>query len=161
MKNVFSLLFFLLISLFCLSINIIACSCEREAPGQGKPPKTQEEKINEQINKSDFIFVGKVRKIIEIGNKHSVWGYKIVFEILMDFKGVDKKRIVLQMNGNFFCDYEFKKENEYLIYAFKSNLYDLEGKILSEFITTNQCTRTNLLKNASKDIEILNKFYSK
>ncbi|MFT6849848.1 MAG: hypothetical protein ACJATA_000652 [Sphingobacteriales bacterium] len=119
----------LFIALFLggFSLNTIACDC------------ITIDKPQEAFDKVDVIFAGTITDIIK--TEGSV---KVVFRTITAWKGVSDTTIIVDA-GYSSCDWSFFKGNHYLIYG-----YSTGGNI-----STNLCTRTATIYNASEDLEFL------
>jgi hypothetical protein len=137
----------IIIILFCIStLDIYSCECEKEII------KDSTSIINE-LAKSDYVFTGKVVKVIK-DEKEIIGGERIVeFEILKKYKGEYRKETV-QVSSNIgggMCGLYLKNDTEYLVYC-----YEEDGKI-----KTNMCMRTVEIQEAEYDIEIIEKLNKK
>jgi len=131
-------LFILIITNFFLlnTILVDACSC--------LPPSSPKVSLEE----ANAVFAGKVIDIdtpngISIGGADPV---RVIFEVSEIWKGSDFKTVTITTaRDSTSCGYPFRKGEEYIVYAYS------EGGELS----TNLCSRTNLLANAKEDLEEL------
>ncbi|MBD8025154.1 hypothetical protein H9636_00655 [Ureibacillus sp. Re31] len=140
MKFKLFLCFLLMISfLFNLSLtSSYACSC------------VQPESAQKELSARDFVFSGKVKKIIDQNEnsiiKSSADLLKIHFEVNETWKGIDETEvIVFTERDSASCGFSFTTNEDYLVYANKE-----EGKK-----KVNICSRTSPLVNASVDINEL------
>lgn len=140
MKFKIFLSFLLMISfLFNLSLtSSYACSC------------VQPESAQKELSARDFVFSGKVKKIIDQNEnsiiKSSADLLKIHFEVNETWKGIDETEvIVFTERDSASCGFSFTTNEDYLVYANKE-----EGKK-----KVNICSRTSPLVNASADIHEL------
>lgn len=112
---------------------------------------------------SDFVFTGKVVEIHEIISKEKVTysgtaidykRYEFIFEIKKNHKGkknsTNSQVTIITTGGGADCGNYFKKNETYLIYAYKTkrklDMMLSDQTTDSEFMTTNMCTRTKKLK---------------
>ncbi|OKL36865.1 hypothetical protein [Domibacillus mangrovi] len=115
-----------------------ACSC-------AKPPD-----VKEEFSLSKAVFRGKVT---EIDEKKSVSGFptkSVRFEVNETWKGVSQSQVnVTTGNGGGDCGYEFRKGQEYLVYANDSDMYGSSEQ------TVIICSRTKEISTAQEDLAIL------
>lgn len=117
----------------------------------------------EMYENADAVFVGSVisRKEKDGGFKealHALFGRdkprhytynKIDFHVTERWKGVDTNKItIVTALHSASCGFNFKKGEEYLVYAHESPAYD-------EKLSTSICSRTTLLSEASEDLAAL------
>lgn len=131
---------FLVISfLFNLSItSSYACSC------------VQPESAQKELSARDFVFSGKVKKVIDQNEnsiiKSSADLLEIHFEVNEMWKGIDETEvIVFTERDSASCGFSFTTNEDYLVYA---NEEERKMKV-------NICSRTSPLVNASADIDEL------
>ena len=141
MKKVMPILAFVFISILLLgSFPTItsACSCA-ELPS-----------VEEEFERSQAVFSGKV---IDVKEKRSIKGYQtksVLFEVTNTWKGVKQSQILITTGqGGGDCGFDFKKGQEYLVYANESTMYG--AKSLASTI----CDRTNELSVLQEDLTIL------
>lgn len=96
------------------------------------------------MKKSSGVFVGKVTAI-ETGSIRKA----ITMDVIEDINGlkVSEMEVVTGLNSAA-CGIDFKKGSEYLVYSHLNNM----GKH-----STGLCSRTTLLDNAQKDLEVIGK----
>lgn len=89
------------------------------------------------FGRADAVFVGRVMSTDE--------DYRVEFSVLEAFSGVTTARVRLGEKGRFSnCDIPFKAGETYLVYAYKSRV--------SNALTTNICSRTQLIASAQEDL---------
>jgi hypothetical protein len=135
-----------LLAFICIGIFIIgsfpsiasACSCA-ELPS-----------VEEQLERSKAVFSGKVIDIEDSRGLNGSTTKSVLFEVTNTWKGVEQSQIIIttgQDDGD--CGYNFKKGEEYLVYANESTMY---GK---NSLVTTICDRTRMLSSSEGDLEIL------
>ena len=127
MMNKITVLFFVS---FVLSLSsVIACSCIPVGS------------VSDELNKSDYVFQGKVLKI-----NSELLGYtkEITFEVESLWKGANNSKEIKVYTGqdSAMCGYNFEVGNEYLVYS-----VDTEEGLL-----TGLCSRTTSIEYASEDL---------
>ena len=121
----------ILILILLISLSF-PCSCLESPPPEGA------------YEEADMVFSGQVTNIIE---DESNYYYEVTFQTIDVWKGeYSEEIIVLTETFSDACGYNFQINNEYLVYTYT---YASENY-------TNICTRTNLLENASEDLDYLN-----
>ncbi len=89
---------------------------------------------------SSVVYVGKVVAIIDSAHHKDV-----VFEVSQNLKHTYHTKITLRV-GHTSCDWHFKKDSTYLVYANKDN----HGTL-----STNLCSRTKLFSESKKELKEL------
>lgn len=134
-KTILSL--FIFASLFFASIaTVSACSCLRPAPPL------------ESLEQSTAVFAGEVVdiKVLDGVVVSSADPVKVTFEVSQTWKGPDYKTLVLTTaRDSASCGYSFEEGEEYIVYAYGE----------SDKLTTNICSRTNILASAQDDLQEL------
>jgi len=103
-----------------------ACSCI--APGTPE----------QELQKSDAVFSGTVHTIDKTTN-----GYHILFDVSEIWKGISAASVeVATAQDSAACGFAFEKDKAYLVYAYESE----------DGLSTNICTRTALLSEATNDV---------
>lgn len=115
-----------------------ACSCVQ--------PLT----VKDELSRSESVFTGRVVEVKEVRTK----GYlsnSVLFETSQIWKGGSESQIMIHTGGGGGdCGYEFKKGEDYLVYANLSSMYGDK-----EQLVTIICDRTNELAQAKEDLAIL------
>lgn len=132
--------FFILISSIVIHSNIAhACLCAELA------------QPDEALDQATAIFAGKVVDIVyaDVSEPKGASIFKLgkrqtTFHVSKVWKGQDMNMIVITSNTSQ-CGYAFQKNKEYIVYAYGEE-NNLESSI---------CSRTKLLKNAQKDLQVL------
>lgn len=138
MKKTVSLLILICIFAGSLATSVEACSCVENPSAEIA------------LQKSDAVFSGKV---IDVREKRQPNGYRpksVHFEVIDTWKGVEETQIIIATgldDGD--CGFDFKEEQEYLVYANESTMYG--DKSLVAII----CSRTTELSLAQEDLSIL------
>ncbi|MBX7173303.1 MAG: hypothetical protein K1X72_20200 [Pyrinomonadaceae bacterium] len=139
-KFVFVTLFFAFTFLFGAN-KVLACSCS--TPDGGR--KSLQQKVKNEFLTSAYVFSGEV---IEI-TKHPIYQNQIIvkFKVEKIWKGKSSQEVlVTTANDSAACGYDrFIVGNKYLVYTTYGEINNL---------TTNICSRTNLLEN-NKDLKFL------
>lgn len=105
--------------------------------------------VKEEFERTNAVFSGKVNEIKE--KKHSN-GYavkSILFEVKNTWKGVSESQVIIVTDQSD-CGYEFKKGEEYLVYANHTSLYGDKDNL-----STGICDLTSPLGEADNDLLIL------
>ena len=115
-----------------------ACSCV--------PPSMAEE----ELNKSNFVFSGKVIDIHDPNKdafeQSSADLLEVRFEVFNTWKGVNETQVIVHSErDSASCGFEFNLNDDYLVYG---NEQDGQKKV-------NLCSRTTLLAGASTDLAAL------
>ena len=112
----------------------ISCKCDKEILP-----------VNEAFEKSQAVFVGKVLSV------NDTYGYDIVkIKVTSYWKGkISYLRNVTLTAGYGSCDQIYIQDKSYLVYASKNKT--------GFGYYADKCNRTNMVQNASRDIEILKK----
>jgi len=106
-----------------------ACRCPR-----GKP--------SPDLSRFEAVFVGKVVDEGDFGSSPR----KVKFRVERFWKGEITGEVVMHAINNS-CDWYFKKDESYLVYAYTS----ADGRALR----THKCTRTRRLTDAADDLKVL------
>ncbi len=136
MRRIVLLLIIFVSLLFSNTAIVSACSCVE--------PTLPKESLEQSI----AVFAGKVVDVdvpggIIVSSGDSV---RVTFEVSKIWKGPDYKTLVLTTaRDGATCGYSFKKNNEYIVYA-----YGEENKL-----ETGICSRTKLLSSAQDDLQEL------
>lgn len=110
---------------------VFACSC---APS--------DDAITE-MKKYDKVFIGEVIDVDEL----SIFRLKTKFKVLKSYKQTTEDYVyIFHDRPSPMCGIYFKRNQHYLVFAY----------IFEEELSTNICTPTKLLKDADKDLELLN-----
>ena len=130
-------LLLLLVGIVILSSLVNACECTGSVP------------TKDAYDMATSVFLGKVvdidKSAIMLGNAGEV---KYTFDVLNVWKGENANLIEVYSGfDSASCGYEFKLDEEYLVYTYES-----EGKLL-----TSICENTRLLSEASDEVNELNK----
>ncbi len=117
-----------------------ACSCL-------EPPA-----VEEALERSKAVFMGKV---IEIKEQKILGGgttNRILFEVVKTWKGESQSQIFITTGqpGAGDCGYDFRKGEEYLVYANRTSIYGYNVDL-----STVVCDRTNKLSEAEDDLVLL------
>ncbi|MCA9386886.1 hypothetical protein KC669_02515 [Candidatus Dojkabacteria bacterium] len=131
MKKIYFLATFIIISIISTS-TVAACSCIQP----GTP--------TEEANKGQIIFSGTVESITEVDDLNLQVNVKPIMSWTSDLLSLSTP--IATTNNSAACGYNFEEGKDYLIYA-----YEHEGNL-----STNICTRTQLLDTAALDIPELN-----
>ena len=108
------------------------CLCAH-VPGDARLP------AHEALRTSDIVLTGK---IVEVKEGTSSDEYEVTFKVQMAWKKDAGESVVLR-TYRVSCGFFGKKGEEYLIYAY----------VRDGMLTTNGCTRTRSLGNASADLK--------
>jgi hypothetical protein len=104
----------------------------------------------EELERSKAVFSGKV---LDIKNKRSADGYmtkSVLFEVTNTWKGVTQSQITITTGqGGGDCGFTFTEGQEYLVYAYESDMYG------SKALVTGICDRTNYMTSLKDDLHIL------
>lgn len=141
LKKAMTLLVFIFIGIFIIgsfpSITS-ACSCAELSS------------VEEEFELSKAVFSGKV---VDIKVRRSLKGYttqSVLFEVTKTWKGVEQSQIrITTGQGGGDCGYNFKKGNEYLVYAYESTMYGAKS------LVSTTCSRTDVLSSSQKDLAVL------
>ncbi len=111
---------------------VSACSCRRPVD------KTDKELVDEEKAEVDFVFVGRVIKIVKDRIRRGVFpnSYTAVFEVREIWKGTKRKQIRVVNGQCCNCVMSFIKSKEYLVYAEGKNT-DLEANVCGRTKETN------------------------
>ncbi len=132
MKKLLFLWLFLFGTLFASLWNTYACSCVMPAD-----PLTS-------LESSDAVFSWKVTRVSE-GEQQNT----ILFDISKSWKGTDADTLQIQTNNNSAaCGYNFEKDAEYIVYAYKNQ---------DDTLNVSLCSRTAELARAEEDVFALNR----
>lgn len=97
------------------------------------------EEVLENAKKHEHIFVGKVIKVTNVGEKHIV-----NFDLVKSYKGYQNENFdVFTPSDETKCGYRFKKGNDYFVYA----IVDRDGRI-----STGKCNQTKPVGEAEEDM---------
>ncbi|KRG11142.1 hypothetical protein ACA30_09010 [Virgibacillus soli] len=132
----------LLLSLFSFlhlsPIPAQACSCA-ELPG-----------VEEEFERSTAVFSGKVIDIREKTNSAGFNYKSILFQVIQTWKGVNETQVIITTGlGGGDCGFAFKEGQEYLVYAYESDMY------VEKALSTVICDRTNELRLLEEDLASL------
>jgi len=139
-KNV---MLFLMIAVLCAGSfawpsTASACSCI-EPPG-----------IEEELNRSDAVFSGKVISVEDRPAFISVPGKTVILQVGKIWKGISQSQVKIATGqGGGDCGYDFVMGQEYLVYAVKSDSYGTNS------LSTIICDRTDVLSQAQGDVAVL------
>ncbi|TAH26871.1 MAG: hypothetical protein EAZ07_03065 [Cytophagales bacterium] len=126
MNAIFKILFLLLL---CFSqINLLACRCKDTVS------------VFQSYLNASAVYVGKVVSI-----KDSAHHKEVTFVVSQNIKHIYKSTVTLRV-GHSSCDWNFKLDSTYLVYANKDVLGHLH---------TNLCTRTKLFSSSSEELKEL------
>jgi hypothetical protein len=126
------------LSFVITSATAAACSCA----GWSAP--------KDELENSAAVFAGKVLEIQKDKGHSDNKFDQVVFTVTTSWKGVSPNATVVSLNLiNGPCDFWFKKDDEYLVYA-----YNPRGRM---FLTTHRCRRTTHLQHAERDLAELGK----
>jgi hypothetical protein len=150
--------------MFLTQNNVLACMCPMGATND----KDLKKAVIDEFNHVPIVFSGKViaAEFISVIKKNylgkEVKAEHLVYRLLVDklWKGKTVSEIILTTDVFRYgaiseitsCDFNFKVGEQYLIYAAP----DQNGKLKRRV-----CGRTNYIKNATKDIKVLQKLVSK
>ena len=136
-----------------LALSETALGCQCVVPLEKPSPEEERSALTTDFNGAAAVFLGKVVEADQLKLKFkvdSVWKGKIGKEFVMSTGGKEYE------NGSFLtnsCDYNFKRGEEYLVFAYPVDPDIHPG---STDLQARECTRTKLLKDATKqEIEIL------
>ncbi|MDP5274836.1 hypothetical protein Q5Y73_12020 [Chengkuizengella sp. 2205SS18-9] len=120
---------FVLIS-FMIPFQVLACSCIGITS-------------EEAFENADAVFLGKVLEVSVENNN-----YRVEMEVSASWKGVEEKDQTLFTSTGVgaSCGILFEESKEYIVYAFQGE----DGEL-----TTNICSRTDLISNADEDLIML------
>ena len=122
------------------SVEAVACTCDLPPPH-----KSQRQLITSARNSSQAVFSGVVLKTDEVG----ISLVRVTLKVDAFWKGpLPSNVIVTTGSGRGDCGYQFTVGHRYLVYAYGSDLTDLD---------TNICHRTALYKHAAADLKVLGK----
>ncbi|WP_423409051.1 hypothetical protein AABM38_02905 [Heyndrickxia sp. MSNUG] len=134
----FALMFMVGIFAFSFPSATSACKCA------GLPNAARE------LERSQAVFSGKV---LDIKDKRNSKGYiikSVLFEVTNTWKGVTQSQIIITTGqGGGDCGFTFTKGQEYLVYAYESEMYG------AKTLVTLICDRTNYLTALKDDLPIL------
>jgi hypothetical protein len=129
----------IILCLFVVAQQALACSCELPVKGQ-----TIEQQINEAKNEAEAVFTGEVLSVTEV----SELTLSVRLRVKVRWKGIHtSEATVLTGIGSGDCGFPFVADSSYLIYADRSR----EGEL-----STNICHRTKDEAAAESEIAILN-----
>jgi len=104
----------------------------------------------EELERSKAVFSGKV---LDIKDKRSADGYvtkSVRFKVTNTWKGVAQSQIIITTGqGGGDCGFNFTEGQEYLVYAYESDMYG------SKALVTGICDRTNYMTSLKDDLSIL------
>ncbi|WP_449623092.1 hypothetical protein [Robertmurraya sp. Marseille-Q9965] len=115
-----------------------ACSC------------AEQQSVEEEFKQSKAVFRGKVLEVKENRSINGSMSNSVLFEVSKTWKGVDETQIIITTgvsDGD--CGIEFRKGEEYLVYATESTMYG-ENTLVSTI-----CDRTGELQTLRDDLTIL------
>ncbi len=125
----------------------LACSCEPVIVGT-----TQKQLIDTAFAEAQAVFSARVLKIKhrKSTDRNPNPPVQITFKVLESWKGVKTEKIVVATDDNRYggCGSEFEVGKSYLVYAYYWQ---------SDKLETDQCTRTNELLDAERDLKLLGK----
>jgi hypothetical protein len=163
MKKI-ALLSVVLVLMFLTHNNALACVCSMGATND----KELKQAVIEEFNYVPLVFSGKViaAEYIPVIKKDylgkQVNAENLVYRLSVDkvYKGEAVSEVILvtdvfrygTISETTSCDFNYRGGEQYLVYA----TLDLNGKF-----RRNGCGRTDLIKNAKKDIKVLQKLTSK
>ena len=126
-----------IVSMFVISFSSLISACSCVIPGSPQ----------EELEKSDFVFQGKVISVIKEGEMYKE-KYKVTFNVSQGWKGdVPQEFEIYTSDSSASCGYYFAEGEEYVVYA----------RNVEEKLQVDLCSRTNNIKGAKDDLEILNK----
>lgn len=158
--------------LFLTSVNAFACEC------------SYIKSVEKEFENAEYVLTGKVisiefLQILKVNGKKSIiqtpeirdkfdifkgreWS-KITLETIEIFKGKKRKKnqVIYTGTGGGDCSFYFKKDEKYLIYAFKDSWDTKElrecNRKYKNIISTNICTRTKIIDNKEvENIKLIN-----
>jgi hypothetical protein len=142
------------LALLSLSIEANACQC-RHDPEETNTPQKFRKVVAQTFRESSLVFSGT---LVERDDKH------LKFEVKQIWKGKDQAEIVFTP-ANYFdliygspefsndsCAYDFKVGESYLVYV----TMERDNFMKTDKFLVSKCGRTQVLKDATKDIEELN-----
>ena len=138
---------FVILMFLLIPVDVFSCSC-------AKFIGSIEEHVADELSNSSAVFLGTVEKIEKVGPHDDLDLQKIVkvhFKVSKSWKYISgNTAIVSTITQCCLCGYNFIEGMSYLVYANSpdNRLDDLWASI---------CSRTTLLINAKKDLEILDK----
>ncbi|MDX6614168.1 MAG: hypothetical protein QOD75_3354 [Blastocatellia bacterium] len=138
MKQLLSILVFVVVVTFG-TVEAFACSCDL-------PPlhKSQKQLVTSARKASVALFSGVVLKTQEVG-----YSVRVTFKVDTFWKGpLSSEVIVMTGRGGGDCGYRFAVGARYLVYAYGSDVTNLN---------TNICQRTALYADAADDLKVLSK----
>lgn len=103
----------------------------------------------------DAVFSGRVVNIVNPEPRGNIVSsadpVNINFEVYKSYKGVDGKSVAITtaLSGAS-CGYDFEKDKEYLVYAYKDN---------NDNLSVSLCSNTSLLSESQKDIVLFNTLF--
>ena len=125
MKTIFPFVFLIT---FLAAQSSLACRCADTIP------------VFQSYLQASVVYVGKVVAVID-----SAHHKEVVFEVYQNVKHTYSTKMTLRV-GHTSCDWHFKKDSTYLVYANK----DKHGTL-----TTNLCSRTKLFSDAKNELREL------
>lgn len=134
------LLMCLFVSMMTISIpsKAYACSCVQ--------PLT----VQDELSRSETVFTGRVLEVKE-ERTNGYLSNSVLFETSQIWKGGSESQIMIRTGGGGGdCGFQFKKGEDYLVYANPSSMYGDK-----EQLVTIICDRTNELAQAKEDLAIL------
>jgi hypothetical protein len=105
--------------------------------------------VKEEFERSNAVFSGKVNEIKEKKQSNGYPVKSILFDVKNTWKGVSESQIIIVTDQSD-CGYEFRKGEEYLVYANHSSLYGDKDNL-----STGICDLTSPLGEADNDLLIL------
>jgi hypothetical protein len=134
--------------LFTLAFNTEANACTCASPPAGS---TDEQLINEEFARSDYVFLGRVesrrkRGYLEMNPTFNVGLVEV-------WKGIDKTWRTIQLENADLCLVDLSPGKKYLFYAHWTSGGKPSNKPRRVF--THNCTRTRSLAHASEDLKRL------
>lgn len=140
LSRVFVICLILMLTVMTINpANSYACSC-------AKPVS-----VKEEFERAKAVFYGKVMEIKDQKDPDGYMVKKVLFEVKNTWKGVSKSQMIMVTGqGGGDCGFEFRKGEEYLVYANDSSLYGDMG-----YLFTGICNLTNQYSDAKNDLLIL------
>ncbi|MEM8487319.1 MAG: hypothetical protein AAF564_17330 [Bacteroidota bacterium] len=99
----------------------------------------------EAMSEADFVFSGTVETVIPVDKEYGK-NILVKLRVLSQWKGGLSEEVFVETADNSAaCGYNFERKKSYLVY----------GSVHEGVMTTNICTRTTSLDNASEDLRAL------